>query len=274
MNNFCRFALVSFLNYPNLFLNYSSLLIVYEGEIGSPRISILGPDSFINTSESCCDDTCTQASEDNTRDIFCYDADTSNSSVEYLSHDELSQDSHEKSFGEAAARGAKSSPFYPIPEDTVFLNSAPSFSINTSSSTSIDSWMAFSNSSSDDCSLPEHLNSSSSSEDTSDLDLSHHKSKRKCGVHFAVQLEEVENDLLPSLNKMQKRLCVDVSSDGDDQLSNVDLRIIDFAHTSFTRKSDIDTKSIHQGPDGGFLTGLDSLKHLLLQIMAADNVEF
>lgn len=41
----------------------------------------------------------------------------------------------------------------------------------------------------------------------------------------------------------------------------VDLRMIDFAHTTFSRRGG------HQGPDAGFLTGLDTLNRLLSQIL-------
>lgn len=53
---------------------------------------------------------------------------------------------------------------------------------------------------------------------------------------------------------------------------NVDVRMIDFAHTTFsTRRSNGSNTTVHQGPDCGFLTGLDSLKRLLLEILAEEN---
>lgn len=57
----------------------------------------------------------------------------------------------------------------------------------------------------------------------------------------------------------------------------VDIRVIDFAHTAFVRKSgatSLSTSSTsvqHQGPDSGFLRGLDSLKRLLTEICAEDH---
>lgn len=51
----------------------------------------------------------------------------------------------------------------------------------------------------------------------------------------------------------------------------VDVRIIDFAHTSFVTKhsfSNIQSAKVHEGPDGGFLTGLDSLSRLLSEILS------
>jgi Inositol polyphosphate kinase len=56
----------------------------------------------------------------------------------------------------------------------------------------------------------------------------------------------------------------------------VDVRIIDFAHTTFTNlksASDnmpsprISSKKVHHGPDGGFLTGIESLKRILTEII-------
>lgn len=55
----------------------------------------------------------------------------------------------------------------------------------------------------------------------------------------------------------------------------VDVRIIDFAHTTFT-SNNLTTdaspsmgsgKKVHHGPDGGFLTGIESLKRILSEII-------
>lgn len=58
----------------------------------------------------------------------------------------------------------------------------------------------------------------------------------------------------------------------------VDIRLIDFAHTTFVPRSTSITSNItqttpvlHHGPDGGFLTGLDSLNRLLNEILAEEN---
>lgn len=49
---------------------------------------------------------------------------------------------------------------------------------------------------------------------------------------------------------------------------NVDVRMIDFAHTSFVTNDDkAKPVAVHHGPDGGFLQGLDSLKRLLSQLL-------
>ncbi|CRK98971.1 CLUMA_CG012193, isoform A [Clunio marinus] len=69
------------------------------------------------------------------------------------------------------------------------------------------------------------------------------------------------------LIKMQQKMSQTKSS------PLVDVRIIDFAHTTFTSKDLIkisqieDSKTVHHGPDAGFLTGIENLKRILLEIM-------
>lgn len=221
-------------------------------------------------------------SEDNSREVHCcYDADTSNSSADFnLSHDEVSQDFHHRGFGEAAARGAKSNSFYPISEET--LDSPPT--INTSSPVSVNSWVMYSNSSSDEYSLSQ-FNGGSSNEDTSDFECSpKSKPNHSCTLQFAeLDLEdEDDEELTPTVShkNVSKRLRVKDHHLGVASTSNyrrsrspvpsvVDVRMIDFAHTSFVSEKTVATSStVHQGPDGGFLTGLDSLKRLLSEILA------
>ncbi|XP_073971440.1 inositol hexakisphosphate kinase 1-like isoform X2 [Rhodnius prolixus] len=74
-----------------------------------------------------------------------------------------------------------------------------------------------------------------------------------------------------------------VDTTGGRQLQNVDpevdVRMIDFAHTTFSTRSCglaqqgptsviQPAKTLHYGPDGGFLTGLNSLDRLLTEILA------
>lgn len=236
-----------------------------------------------------CDNDCTQESEDNSRDLpcsSCYDADTSNSSVDFnSSHEEVNQELHLKGFGEAAAKGAK---FCPISEETVFLDSPPTHP--STSPISIDSWVVYSNSSSDEYSLSQFNDGGSSNDDTSDFEScspNMKASKHSCTLQFAeLELEdEDDEELTPTvshknirkrLRMKETRLAVPSTSNVIRSRSpaptNVDVRMIDFAHTSFVTKS-ADTAPapptvLHQGPDGGFLTGLDSLKRLLSQILA------
>ncbi|KAJ9596251.1 hypothetical protein L9F63_027125 [Diploptera punctata] len=53
--------------------------------------------------------------------------------------------------------------------------------------------------------------------------------------------------------------------------TEVDIRMIDFANVTFSNKasgSSASNTTVHHGPDCGFLTGLDSLKRLLTEILA------
>ncbi|EDW56656.1 uncharacterized protein LOC6615409 isoform X1 [Drosophila sechellia] len=61
----------------------------------------------------------------------------------------------------------------------------------------------------------------------------------------------------------------------DDNQCFVDVRLIDFAHTAFVPRNGtmLPTPAaapVHHGPDGGFLTGLDSLNRLLNEIVAEE----
>lgn len=53
----------------------------------------------------------------------------------------------------------------------------------------------------------------------------------------------------------------------------VDVRIIDFAHTTFTSNDQSESspnhssKTVHHGPDGGFLMGIESLRRILSEII-------
>ncbi|XP_045475269.1 inositol hexakisphosphate kinase 1 isoform X2 [Harmonia axyridis] len=247
-----------------------SLLIVYEGNGGIPFV----PEHLNNFD--------TRSSEDNSREVPCfYDADTSNSSLDFnSSQDEISQDSHLRVFTEAAAKGVKSSNFFNISEETVFLDTPPMPSIRTSSPVSVDSWMMYSNSSSDEYSLSGNLNDGSSNEETSDFEPSSPQKNKHINLQLSDLDIEDEDSLAPNSSHKNhtKRLRVKSRNMSVASVStlrssapeppNVDVRMIDFAHTSFVTKDD-KTKptAVHHGPDGGFLQGLDSLKRLLSQLL-------
>ncbi|XP_014222986.1 inositol hexakisphosphate kinase 1 isoform X1 [Trichogramma pretiosum] len=294
-----------------------SLLVVYEGyqvdaytEHHDTSLGVAEP--LVTHSDHC-----------------CYDADTSNSSADYnlSSHEEVSQATLHRGFGEAAARGAKNPlGFYPVNEETVFMDHHSVHGIMSDhlSHHHTDNWMLYGNSNSSSSSSSSSSNSSHgasgdefccggsrhglviNSEDTSsDLDISrlsertglkhNQKLQLHCRHHRPVQKNEHgnddddeeedddddddEDDVCTSISK---RLKVKVTSSTsatanigqkstlDDSL--VDVRIIDFAHTSFshghsTSAASCSNATLHQGPDCGFLTGLDSLKRLLLEIL-------
>ncbi|KAH8401313.1 hypothetical protein KR009_004474 [Drosophila setifemur] len=63
----------------------------------------------------------------------------------------------------------------------------------------------------------------------------------------------------------------------DDSQCFVDVRLIDFAHTAFVPRNGSMLPTpvgapVHHGPDGGFLTGLDSLNRLLNEILAEEPI--
>ncbi|XP_044753190.1 inositol hexakisphosphate kinase 2 isoform X2 [Coccinella septempunctata] len=246
-----------------------SLLIVYEGKVDIPFV----PEHL--------DDLDTRSSEDNSREVPCYyDADTSSSSLEFnSSQEEVSQDSHQRSFADRAARCIKSSNFL-ISEETVFLDTPPVPPIRTSSPVSVDSWMMYSNSSSDEYSSSGNCNDGSSNEETSDVEPTPPYRSKQINLQFRNLDIEDEDALAPNCSRSNYTKRPRVKSRNSSLASvstlrqsvpepaNVDVRMIDFAHTSFvTNDYKPLPNAIHHGPDGGFLQGLDSLKMLLSQLL-------
>ena len=260
------------------------MLVVYEGNGPIPLLKHqtqttlpIPQVQYRPESPVYCINDCTRES-DCSRDVpYCYDADTSNSSLD-LSQDqeEVNRDSHHRGFGEAAARGANSVPFYPISEDTtMFLDSLPSDLHQHSPNSS--SWTVYSNSSSDEYSS--HFNGgNSSNEDMSDIDVAVPSKSGCCNTFKTLDMEDDESQMSIGLahTSISKRIRVreprqlmGIKNTKTVVSAAVDVRLIDFAHTSFLMKGDVPTSSttIHHGPDGGFLTGLDSLKRLLQEIL-------
>ncbi|KAL2722870.1 inositol hexakisphosphate kinase 1 isoform X2 [Vespula squamosa] len=206
----------------------------------------------------------------------CYDADTSNNSTDYnlLAHEEVSQAALHRGFGEAAARGAKNTTaFYPVNEETVFMDPPPSLINTVVQSPSYDNWMLYSSSSGEDYCFGQHI--AVNSEDTSsDIDIrSECALKRNRHKHRLRSYDDVEQDqdeLKPSGISKRFRVKTEQTT-ASVQDAMVDVRIIDFAHTTFGRSSLAlacnSSSMVHQGPDCGFLTGLDSLKRLLMEIL-------
>ncbi|KAE8750671.1 hypothetical protein FOCC_FOCC002651 [Frankliniella occidentalis] len=362
-----------------------SLLMVYEGcewDHMTPRRHSAHsvPSASADKQRRCSqdfliNDESTHDSSDNSRSAgCCYDADASNSSMDFMmsprhgdadGHSELdvdvSQDSHQRGFGEAAARGAKnsssSSSFFPISEDTMFLDTPPSsqprgecgrlpwpprtptssgrshaFAPLADLGASMPSpWLMYSSGVGDFCSSPPH----SSEELSSDLELQLPQLGAKRvrqqlrydqdispgqGTEEEDEEDDEDEELSPSATDRSltsltsKRLrstrpsaaCQPVHSHGlghgaeqgckskskakpkpkpampaiphdeDDDLTpsvRVDVRMIDFAHTTLAHPSGAGNTSsgtVHHGPDCGFLTGLDSLRRILMEILCED----
>jgi len=86
--------------------------------------------------------------------------------------------------------------------------------------------------------------------------------------------QEATNTLLPSSDQQTSDMSAPPT---DDNQCFVDVRLIDFAHTAFVPRngSMLPTPAaapVHHGPDGGFLTGLDSLNRLLNEILAEERI--
>ncbi|GFG35244.1 hypothetical protein Cfor_08585 [Coptotermes formosanus] len=221
-------------------------------------------------------------------DFPYYDMDASNSSdfpPLSSSQEEVNQASHQRGFGEAAARGAKAaSRFYPISEDTMFLDPPSS----SHAADPVESWMLYNS----DCSFL-HLNESSeeASSDFYSTIIKRSRQHSQCDEDGDEEEDEEEED--PELSSSSKRVrkstlelraknkaAVQASaqhrmrqrdlprSSGSTQ---VDIRMIDFANVTFSNRASGSTASnttVHHGPDCGFLTGLDSLKRLLTEILS------
>ncbi|KAK2583667.1 hypothetical protein KPH14_009598 [Odynerus spinipes] len=253
-----------------------SLLVVYEGyQMIEDFSSVHRHSSSLHVEEESNDlsfmETTPRGSD------TCYDADTSNNSTDYnlSAHEEVSQAALHRGFGEAAARGAKNTTaFYPVNEETVFMDPPPSLINTVVQSPSYDNWMLYSSSSGEEYCFGQHL--AVNSEDTSsDIDIrtSECGLKRNRHKHRLRSYDDEEQDQEElKASGISKRLRVkSEQSSSPVQEATVDVRIIDFAHTTFGRSSSAlacnSSSTVHQGPDCGFLTGLDSLKRLLLEIL-------
>lgn len=105
----------------------------------------------------------------------------------------------------------------------------------------------------------------------------HNFSNNKCSS----KLSHLSKSLDYTSSTQDSAICRDSSSTPisiSPKNALVDIRLIDFAHTTIVpRRTSITsnvtqtTPVLHHGPDGGFLTGLDSLNRLLNEILAEEN---
>lgn len=94
-----------------------------------------------------------------------------------------------------------------------------------------------------------------------------HRGKETIGNRAAAK---VQQSLRRKLSAKSKSASISGTSAGSSTLGMADVRMIDFAHTTFEIKNgssmcSTNTK-VHHGPDSGFLRGLDSLKRILTEI--------
>ncbi|XP_034948645.1 uncharacterized protein Ip6k isoform X2 [Chelonus insularis] len=270
-----------------------SLLVVYEGYViedysnrSRSPLTTLGVEEESNESLSF--------TENLTHDSDGYlDGSQSNASTDYhLSHDEVNQLTLHRAFGEAAARGAKNATgFYPINEETVFMD-PPSDLINATvvPSQDYDNWIgsSFGNESNNSGNISTSSSSSSSSDSgneyccvgqhtitnsddiSSDLDLGGKCSLKRTRSRHRLSIYEGQDHQEEELKCATKRLRIKSDHTDTPENSMVDVRMIDFAHTTVGTSNPVlacpSNTTVHQGPDCGFLTGLDSLKRLLMEI--------
>ncbi|XP_015436236.1 PREDICTED: inositol hexakisphosphate kinase 1 isoform X2 [Dufourea novaeangliae] len=251
-----------------------SLLVVYEGYQINDFSGLKHSPSALQTEEestnsSFVDDVASSSEA-------CYDADTSNNSTDYnLSiQEEISQATLHKGFGEAAARGAKNTgSFYPTSEETVFDESSDSLIDTVLQTPRYEQWMIYGSSNDEFC----FEQSSDIAEDTSsDTEVrSDSGPKRQRHEHRLLRLYENEEGIEENVE------CAGISNrytpcsyrtkmKQKSQDARVDVRMIDFANATFVHGSTVacdSSSTLHQGPDCGFLTGLDSLRRLLLEIL-------
>ncbi|KAG8040858.1 hypothetical protein G9C98_001846 [Cotesia typhae] len=210
------------------------------------------------------------------------DGSNSNALTDFnLGHEEVNQTILHRAFGEAAARGAKhATGFYPINEETVFMD-PPSNLINATvvPSQDYDSWTftdtksnlsshnintssSSSNSSDSDneyCCVGKHT-ITNSDDISSDLDLGRKCSLKRTRPGHRLDIYEGQNhqDEEEELKSATKRLRVKHDNKNPPENTMVDVRMIDFAHTTFEHKiasSSVachSNSTVHQGPDCGF----------------------
>ncbi|CAL7944107.1 unnamed protein product [Xylocopa violacea] len=253
-----------------------SLLVVYEGYQ-------MDFSEFGNSSPAL------QLDEDSANSSFvsdglhtldgCYDSDISNSSTDcnVSIEEEISQTTLHRGFGEATAIAAKNiATFYPTSEETVFVESTDCLIDRVLQSPRYEQWMLYGTSNDKFCfgqnSDNETGDASSDTEIRSDSGVKKQRHERRL-FHLYEREKRIEGGL--ECTNMSNRYMSSYpyrskNVQQKSQEAQVDVRMIDFAHTTFVHNSTMgcnSTSMVHQGPDCGFLTGLDSLRRLLLEIL-------
>ncbi|XP_043590439.1 uncharacterized inositol polyphosphate kinase C970.08 isoform X3 [Bombus pyrosoma] len=215
----------------------------------------------------------------------CYDGDINNSTPDcnVTMEKEISQTSTlRRGFAEATVKETKRiANFYPTSsEETVFVESADSLIDRVLHSPRYEQWMLYGTTNDEfyfgQSSDNETQDTSSDTEITSDSGSQWQRRGHRL-FHIYKRDERIEGELecanmsnrytsYPYRSKKMKQ---------KSQEARVDVRMIDFAHTTFVHGSTVacnssPTPMVYQGPDCGFLTGLDSLKRLLLEILTED----
>ncbi|XP_011307277.1 uncharacterized protein Ip6k [Fopius arisanus] len=268
-----------------------SLLVVYDGyQMSDYKTRSRSPLTTLGVEEESNESNSFMDNHQNSSNSYLEDNQLRLSNDYHSVHEDVNPSTLHRAFGEAAARGAKhATGFYPISEETVFMD-PPSDLLNATvvPSQTYENWIgSYSNTGSSNTSGNVSSSSSSSSSGSGD--------EYCCvGQHTITNSEDLSSDLdiggkctlKRTRNRGRLRFCEDEDSKDDLKSSNkrprvkgdakvdmqkdpaVDVRIIDFAHTTFGHNMGGGGSKVHQGPDCGFLTGLDSLRRLLGEILA------
>lgn len=225
-----------FTNYANLNKRIcSSLLLVYEGQAqrgATLTATTLQPYTTLKQ------DLLHPNNHRSLRSVNFFEHETSNSS-DCLSQSDESHGCDE----EPQACASKTNGFVPISEETVFLNSQPTEASASghhnygSSPMSMDGSAIYSS----------DYSQFTESSESSDMELGSQSWRR------ANSLGAQEKWAAPK--ELQRTRSA----------PRVDVRMIDFAHTTFG--AGCSNSSVHHGPDNGFITGIDSLRRLLKEIL-------
>ncbi|XP_029052923.1 inositol hexakisphosphate kinase 2 isoform X1 [Osmia bicornis bicornis] len=250
-----------------------SLLVVYEGCQTDDESS--GHDRSSTTlrmeeesSDSSFIDDCPNSSE------ACYDGDTSNSSTDYnvSIQEEISRTTLQKELDGTTARDGKNiTNFYPTSsEETVFVESTNTLIDTMLQTPRYEQWMLYGSANEEYCFGQSSDNAEDTSSDTElvpDCGAKRQRHEHRLFRLYDKKQEEIE---YTSVSNRYTPYSYRTKMKEKPQEARVDVRMIDFAHTTFIHGSTVACNSnslVHQGPDCGFLTGLDSLRRLLLEIL-------
>lgn len=246
-----------------------SLLVVYEGcQMNFPQFG--NSSSLLQVDEESTGSSVVSDGPHTTDG--CYDGDISNSSTEYnvsIEEEIGNTTTLHKGFSE----GAKNiTGFYPTSEETVFVDPADSLidRVLQSPRYSEKEWMEYGSSNDEYC--YEQSSDNDTQDTSSDMEISSTSKRPKHGhqlFHVYEREDRIDGDLeCTDMSNRYTSYSYSKKMKPKPQEPQVDVRIIDFAHTSFIHGSTCNPSSmIYQGPDSGFLTGLDSLRRLLLEIL-------
>ncbi|XP_017756938.1 PREDICTED: inositol hexakisphosphate kinase 2 isoform X1 [Eufriesea mexicana] len=251
-----------------------SLLVVYEGyQVDFSGFGLSSPALRMDEEST----NSSFISDDSHTSNRSYDGDISSNSADYnLSiEEEICQTTTlHRGFGETSKGAKRIANFYPSSsEETVFVASTDSLIDKVLQSPRYEQWMLYDTSNDEFCFKQNPGNEIQDA--SSDIEIRSDPGSRKQRhrlFHVYEREERIEDECTDMTNRYTSYPYRTRKMKQKCQEARVDVRIIDFAHTTFVHGSSIScnsahTSMVHQGPDYGFLTGLDSLRRLLLEIL-------